>query len=1410
MENYGGRIKELRERHGLTQKELAEKLGVSAQAVSKWENNVNQPDVSTIRKLCAIFGISVDEFLQESIPQNMATPNVTLTQNAQAIKPNKRKRFWIIFSICAGAILSFTFSFLCVFIPLSALWSNGKLSSQRIYKKVDPSVFFIEIETENGGKQGGSGFFIDKNGTAVTNYHVVQGGTSGRVVLANGREYEVESVLGKDKHSDLVIIKIDIPKSTPVKLADSLSVATGDRVYTIGYPESFALGVESSTFTEGIVSKASYTVEGVEYIQTNADITHGNSGGVLLNEKGEVIGITTGAININGVRYMNLALPSNNIKRIDKTEYMIPLEEFTEKVREYTVHFMNGSTECDVRKVLSGERVEEIEPSVEKTGYTFTGWYTDKSTKNLYDFDKRIKDDLWLYAGWKANCYTLTFDKGGETVTGSVADIAAEYDKEVALPECTFVLPEYRFMGWKYGEKTYQAGEDVTNISTKDGDVLTFTAVWEKVKKYTISFERGRDDAQGALPAPILAEEWTDYVLPTPAFTHQDWRAVRWQVKDTATTYAFGESVRDLTQEDGGEVILVAVWEKIKRYTLFFEAGQSEVQGTLPSPVVIEVGKDYVLPTPEITCKGWNLISWQLKDTATTYAFGANVRDLTQEDGGEVTLVAVWERKTWWIGFDFDSEESVNDSQTLTYGDILRLPSEDECKKTGYTFVGWEWNGERYSAGEQIENFYTDTPWAEFKAVWQGKTYSVKYVVITNAATSEFVIEETQFTYGTGYTWATEINGFEKEGYKIASWHWKEKDIYFTAGALASPLDEKATVELYAKISPITFSVIILGADGQDLRSMSMQYGQDLTFENCLGIATDGKYYAESAKILNADKTEYTGDPRYACAQDGGVVYLQPDWQEQKYKILLQLTWLDVRGEEHTAYMDANGELQEETTWIRLDYSQEFTFPTPTIEGYAFNGWEYYDWLDWNTVLGVYQGGDTICKFTENVGYDPVPPVAKFVAKLTPYTYVVRYDGNGAQLGSMADGSGAYGKAFTFANNAYIKSGCVFGGWLHGETLYSKNEQVYFVPTYDGEVILLKAHWISYTGAGTQAEPYLISTYEDLFNLSIAMQEKASFCSAHYRMTADIDCQNKILYPIDGYTENTFSDGEFTGVFDGGGYVVKNAVFARKANGSQFYKGLFGAVRGATIKNLGVVDYTMEQTVATYTAPLVAGLFDGTVENCYADGNLACPVGGYIGGMIGRMVMGTVKNCKASGTLSVHYDIKSTTVASYYIGGFVGALNSGYLYTAATLERCYTDMDISLTKGEYNQIPRFYLGAFTGDVSGVAFTNCIATGNISMELVNVATDGTTFHGKFNGGLRWANGSLSASYVTFDHCYTSLEAVYNIDFVDDGNVTAKPNTELKSLSWLKENLGYDDTLWTENGGEITLRSFIRGS
>ncbi|MBR2442383.1 MAG: trypsin-like peptidase domain-containing protein, partial [Clostridia bacterium] len=727
MKNLGNRIKQFREKQGFTQKELAERLGVSAQAISKWENGVNQPDISTLRTLCDIFGIGIDELLEDKVLRE--------TQTTDKKAPNSRKQFWIIF--CSAA-LAFVVCFLCVFIPLSL--RDKALSSNDIYKKADPAVFFIEIELENGDKQGGSGFFIDDKGTAVTNYHVVQGGKRGKVILADGKEYALKYVLGKDKDSDLVIIQIDIENSVPVTLADSLNVQTGDRVYAIGYPESFLLGVESSTFTEGIVSKASYTLEGVEYIQTNADITHGNSGGVLLNDKAEVVGITTGAIQINGTSYMNLALPSNNILRIDKTEYVLPLNEFSEKLREYTVRFMNGEQEYATRKVLSGERVGSVVEPIAKAGYTFTGWYTDKNATLPYDFESKVTQDLRLYAGWKANRYTLAFAKGAENATGSVADIAAEYDKSVTLPSCSYSLTNYRFTGWAYDGKTYQAGDTVKNLSSLDGETLTFTALWEKIKKYTLVFDKGESAATGSV-ADITAEYNQTVTLPDCEYELENYRFTAWTYN--GYTYQPGEKVQNLSSTDGDILTFTALWEKIKKYTVSFEIGRDEAQGTLPSPVVVEVGKDYTLPTPSVSCKGWNSVGWQLQGSSTVYNFNESVRNLTDEDGGEITLAVAWERKTYDICLDFGSETQ-NRSYKVSYGDTVTLPSADEAEKEGYYLTGWQWNGTTYPVGAVIENFYTDWHFAEFKAVWQGKTYSVKYVVITNETTSEFVVKEEQ------------------------------------------------------------------------------------------------------------------------------------------------------------------------------------------------------------------------------------------------------------------------------------------------------------------------------------------------------------------------------------------------------------------------------------------------------------------------------------------------------------------------------------------------------------------------------------------------------------------------------------------------------------------------------------------
>jgi len=92
--------------------------------------------------------------------------------------------------------------------------------------------------------------------------------------------------------------------------ADSSLLKMGENVYTIGYPRAHTLGTSSPTFTSGMVS-AWRTHSGVKYLQSTVDVTEGNSGGALLSSRAQVVGVIASSIDIEGVDYMNLALPSN-------------------------------------------------------------------------------------------------------------------------------------------------------------------------------------------------------------------------------------------------------------------------------------------------------------------------------------------------------------------------------------------------------------------------------------------------------------------------------------------------------------------------------------------------------------------------------------------------------------------------------------------------------------------------------------------------------------------------------------------------------------------------------------------------------------------------------------------------------------------------------------------------------------------------------------------------------------------------------------------------------------------------------------------------------------------------------------------------------------------------------------------
>ena len=154
----------------------------------------------------------------------------------------------------------------------------------------------------------GSGFIIDKEGIVVTNNHVIQGAED-ILVSVNGFEYEAK-VIGKDPYMDLAVLKIESKeKFIPVSFGNSDKARVGDWVIAIGNPFGFG-----GTVTSGIISSRNRDIGLTRYddfIQTDASINQGNSGGPLFNLEGKVIGINTAIIGQSGSIGIGFAIPSN-------------------------------------------------------------------------------------------------------------------------------------------------------------------------------------------------------------------------------------------------------------------------------------------------------------------------------------------------------------------------------------------------------------------------------------------------------------------------------------------------------------------------------------------------------------------------------------------------------------------------------------------------------------------------------------------------------------------------------------------------------------------------------------------------------------------------------------------------------------------------------------------------------------------------------------------------------------------------------------------------------------------------------------------------------------------------------------------------------------------------------------------
>ena len=207
---------------------------------------------------------------------------------------------------------------------------------------------FKEFSTPQKRKTSvlGSGFIIDAKGIVVTNNHVIQGAEDIMVTVNGEKEYEAK-IIGADPLSDLAVLEIQSKdKFVPVIFGDSDKSRIGDWVIAIGNPYGFG-----GTVTAGIISARNRSIglsRYEDYIQTDASINQGNSGGPLFDMNGDVIGINTAILGQSGSIGIGFSIPSNSAKKV-----INQLIEFGETKRGWLgVRIQNVTKEiADVEKL---------------------------------------------------------------------------------------------------------------------------------------------------------------------------------------------------------------------------------------------------------------------------------------------------------------------------------------------------------------------------------------------------------------------------------------------------------------------------------------------------------------------------------------------------------------------------------------------------------------------------------------------------------------------------------------------------------------------------------------------------------------------------------------------------------------------------------------------------------------------------------------------------------------------------------------------------------------------------------------------------------------------------------------------------------------------------------------------------
>ncbi len=197
--------------------------------------------------------------------------------------------------------------------------TGSVLTGDQIYEKVSPSVVsIVSTSLTTQGTSSGSGVIMTTDGYIITNAHVISGADKVSIVTSDGMQHNAE-IIGSDTKTDLAVLKISESgvNFTPAEFGDSAQLKAGETAYAIGSPGGVEL---ANSITTGSISAINrdITIDDrvMTLIQTDASINPGNSGGALINQYGQVIGITSAKLGISYYEGLGFAIPIDTAKDI--------------------------------------------------------------------------------------------------------------------------------------------------------------------------------------------------------------------------------------------------------------------------------------------------------------------------------------------------------------------------------------------------------------------------------------------------------------------------------------------------------------------------------------------------------------------------------------------------------------------------------------------------------------------------------------------------------------------------------------------------------------------------------------------------------------------------------------------------------------------------------------------------------------------------------------------------------------------------------------------------------------------------------------------------------------------------------------------------------------------------------------